>query len=136
MCATLLVFRRASANLQHLCVNLFHLMDALDLEGVPDLEVSPGPQGRDQSSRSGWRGGCRWGGRGGLVDLGGLWKRGLKARFSSCMVYQVEKAAWRHMVYQAINMVWNKSSGLSMAAKHRRTSTLLFGPLTKTIATP
>lgn len=27
---------------QHLCVNLFHLMDALDLEGVPDLEVSPG----------------------------------------------------------------------------------------------
>ena len=25
---------------QHLCVNLFHLMDALDLEGVPDLEVS------------------------------------------------------------------------------------------------
>ena len=29
---------------QHLCVNLFHLMDALDLEGVPpELEVSSGP---------------------------------------------------------------------------------------------
>ena len=28
------------SDLQHLCVNLFHLMDALDLEGVPDLEVS------------------------------------------------------------------------------------------------
>ncbi|CAL1140557.1 unnamed protein product [Cladocopium goreaui] len=30
------------SDLQHLCVNLFHLMDALDLEGVPDLEMSPG----------------------------------------------------------------------------------------------
>lgn len=30
------------SDLQHLCVNLFHLLDALDLEGVPDLEVSPG----------------------------------------------------------------------------------------------
>jgi len=30
------------SDLQHLCINLFHLMDALDLEGVPDLEVSPG----------------------------------------------------------------------------------------------
>ena len=29
---------------QHLCVNLFHLMDALDLEGVPDLEVSSEPE--------------------------------------------------------------------------------------------
>jgi hypothetical protein len=29
---------------QHLCVNLFHLMDALDLEGVPDLEMSSEPQ--------------------------------------------------------------------------------------------
>jgi len=30
------------SDLQHLCVNLFHLLDALDLEGVPDMEVSPG----------------------------------------------------------------------------------------------
>jgi len=30
------------SDLQHLCVNLFHLLDTLDLEGVPDLEVSPG----------------------------------------------------------------------------------------------
>lgn len=30
------------SDFQHLCVNLFHLMDALDLEGVPDLEMSPG----------------------------------------------------------------------------------------------
>eukprot|EP00930_Biecheleria_cincta_P046360 TRINITY_DN31972_c0_g1_i1.p1 TRINITY_DN31972_c0_g1~~TRINITY_DN31972_c0_g1_i1.p1 ORF type:complete len:695 (+),score=124.23 TRINITY_DN31972_c0_g1_i1:88-2085(+) len=30
------------SDLQHLCTNLFHLLDALDLEGVPDLEVSPG----------------------------------------------------------------------------------------------
>eukprot|EP00927_Polykrikos_kofoidii_P079400 TRINITY_DN76184_c0_g1_i1.p1 TRINITY_DN76184_c0_g1~~TRINITY_DN76184_c0_g1_i1.p1 ORF type:complete len:688 (+),score=99.34 TRINITY_DN76184_c0_g1_i1:94-2157(+) len=30
------------SDLQHLCVNMFHLLDALDLEGVPDLEVSPG----------------------------------------------------------------------------------------------
>lgn len=30
------------SDLQHLCINLFHLMDALDLEGVPDMEVSPG----------------------------------------------------------------------------------------------
>ena len=32
------------ASAQHLCVNLFHLMDALDLEGVPDLEMSSEPQ--------------------------------------------------------------------------------------------
>merc|ERR1712217_714906 len=30
------------SDLQHLCINLMHLLDALDLEGVPDLEVSPG----------------------------------------------------------------------------------------------
>eukprot|EP00929_Paragymnodinium_shiwhaense_P107117 TRINITY_DN7317_c0_g1_i1.p1 TRINITY_DN7317_c0_g1~~TRINITY_DN7317_c0_g1_i1.p1 ORF type:complete len:697 (-),score=120.11 TRINITY_DN7317_c0_g1_i1:573-2663(-) len=30
------------SDLQHLVINLFHLLDALDLEGVPDLEVSPG----------------------------------------------------------------------------------------------
>jgi len=30
------------SDLQHLCVNLFHLLDTLDLEGVPDMEVSPG----------------------------------------------------------------------------------------------
>eukprot|EP00928_Gymnodinium_smaydae_P032435 TRINITY_DN23490_c0_g1_i1.p1 TRINITY_DN23490_c0_g1~~TRINITY_DN23490_c0_g1_i1.p1 ORF type:complete len:713 (-),score=90.49 TRINITY_DN23490_c0_g1_i1:65-2158(-) len=30
------------SDLQHLCVNLFHLLDALDLEGVPHLEISPG----------------------------------------------------------------------------------------------
>jgi len=30
------------SDLQHLCINLFHLLDALDLEGVPDMEVSPG----------------------------------------------------------------------------------------------
>jgi membrane associated rhomboid family serine protease len=30
------------SDLQHLCINLMHLLDALDLEGVPDLEVSLG----------------------------------------------------------------------------------------------
>ena len=37
---------------QHLCVNLFHLMDALDLEGVPDLEMSSEP--RNLGGRSSW----------------------------------------------------------------------------------
>eukprot|EP00932_Pfiesteria_piscicida_P003681 SRR837773.13586.p1 GENE.SRR837773.13586~~SRR837773.13586.p1 ORF type:complete len:552 (-),score=101.28 SRR837773.13586:155-1660(-) len=30
------------SDLQHLCINVMHLLDALDLEGVPDLEVSAG----------------------------------------------------------------------------------------------
>lgn len=30
------------SDIQHLMVNLFHLLDALDLEGVPDMETSPG----------------------------------------------------------------------------------------------
>lgn len=30
------------SDLQHLCINLMHLLDALDLEGVPNLEVSLG----------------------------------------------------------------------------------------------
>ena len=38
------MFLVLSPALQHLCVNLFHLMDALDLEGVPDLEMSSEPQ--------------------------------------------------------------------------------------------
>eukprot|EP00929_Paragymnodinium_shiwhaense_P107119 TRINITY_DN7317_c0_g2_i1.p1 TRINITY_DN7317_c0_g2~~TRINITY_DN7317_c0_g2_i1.p1 ORF type:complete len:698 (-),score=138.16 TRINITY_DN7317_c0_g2_i1:221-2314(-) len=30
------------SDLQHLVMNIFHLLDALDLEGVPNIEVSPG----------------------------------------------------------------------------------------------